>query len=55
MKSVLLGCNGVDAVGGVTKNINLPEAEGIKRLVNGSDVATRHIVLAGSGCKIGRG
>ena len=49
VKSVLLGCNGVDAVGGVT-NINLPEAEIKRRML---DVATRRIVLA-DGCKIGR-
>jgi DeoR family transcriptional regulator, aga operon transcriptional repressor len=46
---VLLGCNGVDAVGGVT-NINLPEAEIKRRML---DVATRRIVLA-DGSKIGR-
>ena len=49
VKSVLLGCNGVDAVGGVT-NINLPEAEIKRRML---DVATRRIVLA-DGSKIGR-
>jgi len=49
VKTVLLGCNGVDAVGGVT-NINLPEAEIKKRMLS---VATRRIVLA-DGSKLGR-
>jgi DeoR family transcriptional regulator of aga operon len=49
VKTVLLGCNGVDAVGGVT-NINLPEAEVKKRMLA---VATRRIVLA-DGSKLGR-
>ncbi len=49
VKTVLLGCNGVDPVGGVT-NINLPEAEVKKRMLA---VATRRIVLA-DGSKLGR-
>ena len=49
VKTVLLGCNGVDAVGGVT-NINLPEAEVKKRMLA---VAARRIVLA-DGSKLGR-
>jgi len=49
VKTVLLGCNGVDAVGGVT-NINLPEAEVKKRMLA---VASRTIVLA-DGSKLGR-
>jgi DeoR family transcriptional regulator of aga operon len=48
-KSVLLGCNGVDPVGGVT-NVNLPEAEIKRRML---DVAIRRVVLA-DGSKIGR-
>ncbi len=49
VKTVLLGCNGVDPVGGVT-NINLPEAEVKKRMLA---VASRRIVLA-DGSKLGR-
>jgi DeoR family transcriptional regulator, aga operon transcriptional repressor len=49
VKTVLLGCNGVDPTGGVT-NINLPEAEVKKRMLS---VATRRIVLA-DGSKLGR-
>jgi DeoR family transcriptional regulator of aga operon len=49
VKTVLLGCNGVDAAGGIT-NINLPEAEVKKRMLA---VATRRIVLA-DGSKLGR-
>jgi DeoR family transcriptional regulator, aga operon transcriptional repressor len=49
VKTVLLGCNGVDPVGGVT-NINLPEAEVKKRMLS---VAARRIVLA-DGSKLGR-
>jgi DeoR family transcriptional regulator of aga operon len=49
VKTVLLGCNGVDAVGGIT-NINLPEAEVKKRMLA---VANRRIVLA-DGSKLGR-
>jgi DeoR family transcriptional regulator of aga operon len=49
VKTVLLGCNGVDPVGGIT-NINLPEAEVKKRMLG---VATRRIVLA-DGSKLGR-
>jgi DeoR family transcriptional regulator of aga operon len=49
VKTVLLGCNGVDPVGGVT-NINLPEAEVKKRMLA---VAGRTIVLA-DGSKLGR-
>jgi DeoR family transcriptional regulator, aga operon transcriptional repressor len=49
VKTVLLGCNGVDPVGGVT-NINLPEAQVKKRMLA---VATRRIVLA-DGSKLGR-
>lgn len=49
VKTVLLGCNGVDPAGGVT-NINLPEAEVKKRMLA---VANRRIVLA-DGSKLGR-
>ena len=49
VKTVLLGCNGVDPVGGIT-NINLPEAEVKKRMLA---VATRRIVVA-DGSKLGR-
>ena len=49
VKTVLLGCNGVDAVSGIT-NINLPEAEVKKRMLA---VAARRIVLA-DGSKLGR-
>lgn len=49
VKTVLLGCNGVDPVGGVT-NINLPEAEVKKRMLA---VASRRIVVA-DGSKLGR-
>jgi len=49
VKTVLLGCNGVDTVGGIT-NINLPEAEVKKRMLA---AATRKIVLA-DGSKLGR-
>ena len=48
-KTALLGCNGVDPVGGVT-NINLPEAEMKKRML---ESAQRKIVLA-DGSKLGR-
>jgi DeoR family transcriptional regulator, aga operon transcriptional repressor len=49
VKTVLLGCNGVDPLGGVT-NINLPEAAVKKRMLA---VAARRIVLA-DGSKLGR-
>ncbi len=49
VKTVLLGCNGVDPIGGVT-NINLPEAAVKQRML---DVAARKIVLA-DGSKLGR-
>ena len=49
VKTVLLGCNGVDPLGGVT-NINLPEAEVKKRMLKAS---SRRIVLA-DGSKLGR-
>jgi DeoR family transcriptional regulator, aga operon transcriptional repressor len=49
VKTAFLGCNGVDATGGVT-NINLPEAEVKKRMLA---VAGRRIVLA-DGSKLGR-
>ena len=49
VKTVLLGCNGVDAVGGVT-NINLPEAEVKKRMLA---VSARRVVVA-DGSKLGR-
>jgi DeoR family transcriptional regulator of aga operon len=45
----LLGCNGVDPIGGVT-NINLPEAALKQRMLA---VATRKVVLA-DGSKLGR-
>ena len=49
VKTALLGCNGVDPVGGVT-NINLPEAEVKKRMLA---AASRRVVLA-DGSKLGR-
>ncbi len=49
VKTVLLGCNGVDPIGGIT-NINLPEAALKQRMLN---VATRKVVLADGG-KLGR-
>ena len=49
VKTVLLGCNGVDPIGGVT-NINLPEAALKQRMLA---VATRRVVLA-DGSKLGR-
>ena len=49
VKTVLLCCNGVDPVGGIT-NINLPEAEVKKRMLA---AATRRIALA-DGSKLGR-
>ena len=49
VKTVLLGCNGVDPIGGVT-NINLPEAEIKRRMLKAS---RRRIVLA-DGSKLGR-
>jgi DeoR family transcriptional regulator of aga operon len=47
--TLLLGCNGVDPVGGVT-NMNLPEAEVKRRMLA---AAGRRVVLADGG-KIGR-
>lgn len=44
-----IGCNGVDAVGGVT-NINLPEAELKRRMV----AASSRAVVVADGSKIGR-
>lgn len=49
VKTLFLGCNGVDPVGGVT-NINLPEAEIKKRMLR---IAARRVVLA-DGSKLGR-
>lgn len=49
VKTVLLGCNGLDPIGGVT-NINLPEAALKQRMLA---VATRKVVLA-DGSKLGR-
>jgi len=49
VKTVFLGCSGVDPVGGIT-NINLPEAEIKKRMLS---VATRRVVVA-DGSKLGR-
>ncbi len=49
VKTVFLGCNGVDVGGGVT-NINLPEAEVKKRMLM---AAARRIVIA-DGSKLGR-
>ena len=49
VKTLFLGCNGVDPAGGVT-NINLPEAEIKKRMLRS---AARRIVLA-DGSKLGR-
>ena len=47
--TLLLGCNGVDPVGGIT-NMNLPEAEVKRRMLA---AAARRVVLADGG-KIGR-
>jgi DeoR family transcriptional regulator of aga operon len=47
--TLILGCNGVDPIGGVT-NINLPEAEVKKRMLK---AAARRVVLA-DGSKVGR-
>jgi DeoR family transcriptional regulator of aga operon len=47
--TLILGCNGVDPVGGVT-NVNLPEAEVKKRMLQS---AARRVVLA-DGSKLGR-
>ena len=49
VKTVFLGCSGIDPVGGVT-NVNLPEAEIKKRML---ETAQRKIVLA-DGSKLGR-
>lgn len=49
VKTALLGCNGVDPVGGVT-NINLPEAQVKKRMLA---AASRRVVVA-DGSKLGR-
>lgn len=49
VKTLFLGCNGVDPAGGVT-NINLPEAEIKKRMLR---IAARRVVLA-DGSKLGR-
>lgn len=49
VKTLFLGCNGVDLAGGVT-NINLPEAEIKKRMLR---IAARRVVLA-DGSKLGR-
>jgi len=47
--TVFLGCNGIDAVGGIT-NLNLPEADIKRRMLN---AATRVIVVA-DGSKVGK-
>jgi DeoR family transcriptional regulator of aga operon len=47
--TLILGCNGVDPVGGVT-NVNVPEAEVKKRMLQ---AAERRVVLA-DGSKLGR-
>jgi DeoR family transcriptional regulator of aga operon len=49
VKTLFLGCNGVDPVGGIT-NINLPEAEIKRRMLR---IAARRVVLA-DGSKLGR-
>jgi DeoR family transcriptional regulator, aga operon transcriptional repressor len=49
VSTLLLGCNGVHPIGGIT-NVNLPEAQVKKRML---EVARRRIVLA-DGSKIGR-
>jgi DeoR family transcriptional regulator of aga operon len=49
VKTVLLGCNGVDPAGGIT-NITLPAAEVSKRMLG---VAARRVVLS-DGSKLGR-
>jgi DeoR family transcriptional regulator of aga operon len=47
--TVFLGCNGVDAVGGIT-NLNLPEADIKRRMLK---AATRRVVVA-DGSKVGK-
>ncbi len=47
--TVFLGCNGVDAVGGIT-NLNLPEADIKRRMLK---AATRRVVVADSS-KVGK-
>ncbi len=47
--TLILGCNGVDPVGGVT-NVNLPEAEVKKRMLK----AAQRVVVLADGSKIGR-
>jgi DeoR family transcriptional regulator, aga operon transcriptional repressor len=49
VSTLLLGCNGVHPIGGIT-SVNLPEAQVKKRML---EVARRRIVLA-DGSKIGR-
>jgi DeoR family transcriptional regulator of aga operon len=47
--TLILGCNGVDPVGGVT-NVNLPEAEVKKRMLK----AAQRVVVLADGSKLGR-
>ncbi len=47
--TVFLGCNGIDAVGGIT-NLNLPEADIKRRMLK---AATRRVVVA-DGSKVGK-
>ena len=47
--TVFLGCNGIDAVGGIT-NLNLPEADIKRRMLK---AATRSVVVA-DGSKVGK-
>jgi DeoR family transcriptional regulator, aga operon transcriptional repressor len=48
-RSVFLGCNGIDAKGGIT-NINLPEAEIKRRMLQ----AARQRIIVADGSKVGR-
>jgi DeoR family transcriptional regulator of aga operon len=47
--TLILGCNGVDPVGGVT-NVNLPEAEVKRRMLK----AAQRVVVLADGSKVGR-
>jgi DeoR family transcriptional regulator, aga operon transcriptional repressor len=48
-RTVFLGCNGIDSIGGIT-NINLPEAEIKRRMLQ----AARQRVIVADGSKVGR-
>ena len=48
-RTVFLGCNGIDPIGGIT-NINLPEAEIKRRMLQ----AARQRIIVADGSKVGR-